>query len=115
MRLTFIYTPVRDLEEALAFYRDTLGWSEAWREGETTAAFQLPDSDVQVMIDAEGFDDRPAPMFGVDSVADFLASKPGLKIRHEPKDIPGGQVAGFEDPAGNLIYLIDQSTADAAQ
>jgi catechol 2,3-dioxygenase-like lactoylglutathione lyase family enzyme len=42
MKLTFFYLPVADLKEALALYRDTLGWQEAWREGDTTTSLRLP-------------------------------------------------------------------------
>ena len=42
MKFDMLYLPVPDLAKALAFYRDGLGWAEAWREGETTAGLQLP-------------------------------------------------------------------------
>ena len=32
MKLTFLYHPVIDLDQAVTFYRDVLGWDEAWRE-----------------------------------------------------------------------------------
>ena len=28
----------------------------------------------------------------------------------EPQEIPGGYLAIFEDPSGNTIYVMDQST-----
>jgi hypothetical protein len=46
MKLTFIYQSVKGLPAALAFYRDELGLDEAWREGESTVAFELPGSPV---------------------------------------------------------------------
>jgi predicted enzyme related to lactoylglutathione lyase len=113
MKLTFLFTPVTDLDTALAFYRDTLGWSEAWREGETTVAFQLPDSDVQFMIDNTPM---PAgPMYEVDSVEKFLAGKPDLDVRVPQQEMPGGFMAGFADPSGNVVYVFDQSTAEPAE
>jgi catechol 2,3-dioxygenase-like lactoylglutathione lyase family enzyme len=33
---------VADVKQALGFYRDTLGWEEAWREGETTTSLGMP-------------------------------------------------------------------------
>lgn len=29
-----------------------------------------------------------------------------------PSDIPGGRLMGFRDPAGNHVYVLDESTAD---
>jgi predicted enzyme related to lactoylglutathione lyase len=116
MRLTFIYLPVADLKEALKLYRDTLGWEEAWREGETTTSLRLPGSEVQLMLDQEDGSGTygPGPIFEVDSVKEFHARHRGeLRFRFEPTEIPGGWWSAFEDPSGNLIYVLDQSTAGA--
>lgn len=29
-----------------------------------------------------------------------------------PSDIAGGRLMGFRDPAGNHVYVLDESTAD---
>jgi catechol 2,3-dioxygenase-like lactoylglutathione lyase family enzyme len=109
VKLEFWYAPVADLPAALAFYRDRLGWDEAWREGDTTVSLQLPGTDVQLMLDAaEKF---PAgPMFVVDSVRDFQAGHEGsLRWRFPPFEIPGGLLGGVEDDWGNVLYVLDQS------
>jgi catechol 2,3-dioxygenase-like lactoylglutathione lyase family enzyme len=118
MKLEFLYTPISDLREALALYRDGLGWEEAWREGESTVSLRLPGTDVQVMLDLvegqPGPDQRPGPVFVVDSVARFTADRPpGLRPCGEPTEIPGGFIATYEDPSGNPIYVMDQSTDGA--
>lgn len=114
MRLEFLYTPTRDLQAALALYRDRLGWEEAWREGEATVSLKLPGTDVQLMLDETNSEAAPGPMFVVDSVAEFNAERPSeLRPREEPEEIPGGFIASFEDPSGNVIYVLDQSR-DAA-
>jgi predicted enzyme related to lactoylglutathione lyase len=113
MKLTFVYAPVRDLGEALTFYRDTLGLTEAWREGDTTVAFELPDSDVQLMVDRADDNSPPGPMYVVDSVADFFNGQPGLKVTMPIMEIPDGHLAGFADPSGNTIYVLDQTGAAA--
>jgi hypothetical protein len=112
MKLEFLYTPTADLQGSLALYRDGLGWEEAWREGEGTVSLQLPGTDVQVMLDlVEDGDGRPGPMFVVESVARFTAERPAaLRACGEPTEIPGGFLATYEDPAGNRIYVMDQST-----
>jgi predicted enzyme related to lactoylglutathione lyase len=115
MKLEFVYMPTRDLRAALTLYRDGLGWQEAWREGESTVSLKLPGTEVQLMLDATDPDAPFGPIFVVDSVHDFQASRPSeLGIRMKPEAIPGGFMATFEDQSGNTIYVLDQSEAAAA-
>lgn len=110
MKLEFVYTPVKDMRAALALYRGTLGFEEAWREGETTTSLKLPGSDVQLMLDVTP-DLAPGPVFVVDSVADFRAEhREDLHFTQEPEEIPGGYLAAFSDGQGNVVYVLDQST-----
>ena len=89
---------------ALAFYRDTLGWAEKWREGDHTVSLAMPGVDVQLMVDVDPERvNRPGPMLVVDDA-----------VWLEPIEIPGGWWAGFEDPHGNAVYVLDQSNANAA-
>jgi len=118
MKLEFLYTPTTDLQESLALYRDGLGFQEAWREGESTVSLQVPGTDVQLMLDLiegrQGPDTRPGPIFIVDSVARFTAERPaGLRACGDPTEIPGGFMATYEDPAGNAVHVMDQSTEGA--
>lgn len=104
-----IYARADDLTTTVRFYRDTLGWSEAWREGDDTVAFHIPGSDAQVMVSTT---DQPAgPMLLVDRVEDFLDRTSGLTVTIGPYGIPDGTVVGFEDPSGNTIYVFDQARA----
>jgi len=112
MKLEFMYAPVQKIDEALALYRDGLGLTEAWREGENTVALNLPDTDVKLMLDAEAPAAQPGPLFVVDSVAAFRNEHPGLSYE-ENLEIPGGWLTSFSDPWRNVVYLMDQSTADA--
>ena len=115
MKLEFLYVPTRDLRAALALYRDGLGWQEAWREGESTVSLTLPGTDVQLMLDATDPDAAVGPIFVVDDVHDFHASRPSdLRTRAEPDAIPGGFMATYEDQSGNTIYVLDQSEDAAA-
>jgi catechol 2,3-dioxygenase-like lactoylglutathione lyase family enzyme len=110
MKLEFLYTPVTDLKAALALYRDTLGWEEAWREGDSTVSLKLPGTDVQLMLDEMEAAGRVGPIFVVDSVESFHADRPReLGVREEPQAIPGGFLATYEDPSGNPIYVMDQT------
>ena len=107
----FLYLPVPELESALAFYRDALGWEEGWREGQTTVALAMPGSAVQLMLDVDGDAPGAGPVMVVDDVRAWIsARRDSLEVCREPNEIPGGWWAGFCDPFGNPVYVLDQST-----
>jgi len=115
MKLEFLYVPTRDLNAALALYRDGLGWQEVWREGESTVSLTMPGTEVQLMLDASDPDAASGPIFVVDSAHDFHTGRPSeLRISVEPEAIPGGFMATYEDQSGNTIYVMDQSQDAAA-
>jgi catechol 2,3-dioxygenase-like lactoylglutathione lyase family enzyme len=112
MKLTFLYQPVEDLEAAVAFYRDTLGLDESWREGKTTAAFALPGTEVELMLDVpetDGAERLAGGFFSVDDVGRFFAEHKGIEPVGGIIDVPGGRAATFLDPAGNVLRIFDQS------
>jgi catechol 2,3-dioxygenase-like lactoylglutathione lyase family enzyme len=107
MKLTFLYHPVKDLDTAVAFYRDVLGWDEAWREGDVTAAFAMPDSTVQVMLDASQSDEGgPSGFYEVADVDAFhQANLETVTWVETPHDLPPIRYASFTDPAGILFRI----------
>lgn len=106
MKLQFLYHPVDDLEQAVAFYRDVLGWDESWRMGEVTAAMQIPDSDVTVMLDAVGDPAGPSGFLEVEDVDSFYeANKDRIAFEGEPEDVPPIRCVQFRDPGGNLLRI----------
>jgi catechol 2,3-dioxygenase-like lactoylglutathione lyase family enzyme len=112
MRLAFIYLPTSDLPASLALFRDTLGFDELWREGEQTVGLRIPDNEAALMLDGAA-EPRwgPGPIFIVERVDDWHARHgDSLDMLAPPFDIPGGRMMGFNDPAGNPIYVMDQST-----
>jgi len=111
MRLSLVYLPVADLKAALELYRDTLGFEEAWREGDFTCGLKLPGTDVQLMLDQDTpANDKPGPFFSVASVDAFYAEHQGkLSFQTLPKDIPPGRYASFDDPWGNRVHVLDSS------
>lgn len=115
MKLEFLYVPTSDLDASLAFYRDGLGLSELWREGDTTVALAGPGSETAIMLDA-GDPEAPAgPVFVVPSVADFHAARPaGLEAVSGPDEIPGGFWATYLEPGGSAVHILDQSTDASA-
>jgi catechol 2,3-dioxygenase-like lactoylglutathione lyase family enzyme len=109
VKLTFIYQPVEDLAEAVAFYRDRLSFEEAWRESDDTVAFWLPDRSAQVMVST---DPGPAgPMYLVDDVDAWFGDHDDLVIAFAKTAIPGGSMVGFAAPGGHCFYVFDQPDA----
>ena len=111
MKFEILYVPTSDLTGSLALYRDHLGFTEMWREGDTTVALTAPGSDFQVMLDASAPDAPGGPMFAVDRVVEFHASAPGCadgarRARRDPRRL----LAVYQEPGGGVIYVIDQST-----
>ena len=108
MKLIFLYHPVNDLKESLSFYRDTLGYEEAWREGENTVALTIPGSDVQMLIEDDEHELGPGGVFQIESVDGFYQeNKQNLTFVKEPIDIPPGRYAIYKDNSGNPIRIID--------
>jgi catechol 2,3-dioxygenase-like lactoylglutathione lyase family enzyme len=117
MELSFLYVPVPDLPEALTFYRDVLGLDEAWREGETTVAFRLPGSDVELMVDADPSAPAgltPGGFFRVEDLDGWLAGRGSARVVQPPFPMPGGRAASVADPAGNTVYVFETTEGDGA-
>jgi len=116
MKLEFLLIPTSDLKASLALYRDSLGCTEVWREGDMTVALAVPGSDVQLMLDANDPDAPGGPLFVVDSVDAFHSARSkALVAVAEPSEIPGGFLATYQDAGGTTIHVMDQSTDSAAQ
>ncbi|HWM03712.1 MAG TPA: VOC family protein [Actinophytocola sp.] len=112
MKLTFLYQPVKDLAASVAFYRDTLGLDESWREGDTTAAFSLPGTEVELMLDVppdDGPEWGPGGFYTVENVEKFVADHAEVQWVGGVIEVPGGRSATFLDPSGNCLHLVDQS------
>ena len=106
MKLQFLYHPVKDLEQTVAFYRDVLGWDESWRMGDVTAAMQIPNSDVTVMLDAVEDPAGPSAFLEVEDVDSFYdANKHLIEFEGEPQDVPPIRCVQFRDPGGNLLRV----------
>ncbi|MFB4291558.1 VOC family protein [Nonomuraea sp. ATR24] len=111
MKLEFLFVPTADLKASLALYRDGLGFTESWREGDATVALALPGTDVQLMLDAHDPAAPVGPVFVVESVEAFHAARPeSLTVVEAPSEIPGGFQATYRDPGGATLYVMDQST-----
>ena len=91
---------------AVAFYAETLGMEEAWREGDRTVGFWAPDRSVQLMLVEGGH--ASGPMYLVKDAVAWAAAHEHVPVRVPRYDIPGGYVEGYGDPDGNVFYVYDQ-------
>jgi catechol 2,3-dioxygenase-like lactoylglutathione lyase family enzyme len=109
MKLAYLYLPVADLDEAVAFHRDRLGLEEAWREGDEAVALWLPDRSAQIMVATDGL---PAgPMYEVDEVDSWVAAHADIDVAVERFEIPGGAVVGLAGPGGHVFYVFDMAAS----
>jgi catechol 2,3-dioxygenase-like lactoylglutathione lyase family enzyme len=110
-KLTFIYLPVPDMTAARNFYRDILGFEEAWRQGEDSCAFKLPGTDVQLMLTVTSVNPsaRAGAVFHVPSVASFYQERQqDISFAGQPFPIPGfGHWVQAQDGVGNGLYFAD--------
>lgn len=100
--------PVTDLDEALRFYRDSLGHELIWRDAKAVG-LRLPDSAAELVLH---LDRRPAETdLQVESVpaaiARFCAA--GGMLVGGPFEIRIGQCAIVADPFGNKLVILDCS------
>ena len=71
---------------------------------------------MQLMLDASDPDAPFGPLFVVENVDVFHATRPEtLTVIEEISEITGGFMATYQDPGGTTIYVMDQSTDSALQ
>ena len=101
--------PVRDLGEAVSFYRDRLGHELIWRTG-TAAGLRLPETDAELVLHTEATRPPAAELLVTavpEAVARFTAA--GGTLAFGPFDIQIGRCAVVQDPWGNHLVLLDMS------
>jgi predicted enzyme related to lactoylglutathione lyase len=100
--------PVRDLTEALSFYRDHLGHEMIWRTS-SAVGLRLGESDAELVLHTEA---RPAAAeLLVEAVPAALSrfKEAGGSLVAGPFDIQIGKCAVVADPWGNHLVLLDMS------
>lgn len=86
-----------------------MGWTEAWREGNDTVCFLIPQSETRLLIERDE-NPKSGGLFEVENVDQFYAeNREKLNFIEEPRDIPPGRYAAFQDPAGNVARILDFS------
>ena len=108
----------RDMEAAVAFYRDVLGLAVTVRSGEDWAEFDAGGCTVALHGSRPG---HPPPQAGatvVFEVDDLDTAVRALRVRGvvfdvDVSDAPGaGRFASFRDPDGNVLQILERATPD---
>jgi CreA protein len=109
MKVDSVTFPVKDYVKSAKWYSDTLGLAEIWRmDDRKGVGFGVGDNSATINL----FQD-PAPaqlIIQVERVADArqeLEAK-GIRFEGPTQTLPGiGMLAGFRDPDGNRVALLD--------
>ena len=102
---------VPDLDSGLRFYRDVLGHELRWRhDGLGQAGLALPDSDTEIVLSTRLDYEPDWLVASADEAARVIVSAGGAMVAG-PSDIPVGRIAVVADPFGNVLVLVDLSTA----
>ena len=102
MKLTYVIKYVEDMDRAIKFYTDQLGFSvrfqsPGWTEletGETTLALHIASAENPAGVSSLGF--------GVSDIDKFYAEKKGagIEFTSEPTETFGTKIARFKDSEG---------------
>ena len=101
--------PVKDYAKSAKWYADTLGFEEIWRQDENRGVgFGVGDNSATLNLFEE-----PGParlIIQVERVEDARREleKKGVRFEGPTETVPEiGRFAGFRDPDGNRIWLLD--------
>jgi catechol 2,3-dioxygenase-like lactoylglutathione lyase family enzyme len=113
MRIGYVIVGVKDLDKAVAFYRDVMGFELLFSEPSFHfASFQLGGQKFNLAAGSDethGSGDRNTGIGfvvpDVDAAYEALAAK-GVHFTLKPDKMPwGGYMGMFADPDGNIFYL----------
>ncbi len=112
--LDHVYFWTRDMEAAVAFYRDVLGLALLRRDGDAWAELDAGPTRLALHGRAEG----PVPeggtvVFAVDDLdeAVWALEQRGVRFEERSGEVPGlARFAALRDPDGNRVQLIEYRT-----
>jgi len=101
---------VPNVEEALRFYHEKLGWDIVWRRGLSEAGLRMGESDSELVLVREKLEESEVDILvkSVDDVAKEF-QRLGGKIIIPPFDIAVGRCCRVEDPWGNRFVILDMA------
>ena len=108
-KIDSVTLPVKDYVKSAKWYADTLGFAEIWRmDDQKGVGFGVGDNSATINLSQE-----PGPsrliiqVERVDDARKELEAK-GVRFEGPTETIPTiGRFAGFRDPDGNRIWLLD--------
>ncbi len=103
---------VADLDAAIAFYRDKLGHTLIWRDGEA-AGLALPETDAELVLHRHIGPETDILVRDADRAYQAFLDAGGQSVE-PPFDIAIGRCARVRDPFGNVIVMLDQSKGKLA-
>lgn len=105
-----VWVPVDDVQEALGFYRDTLGLEQLRDEGDWA---ELDANGLRIGLNGR---ESPSgdggaviafqPQGGIDEAVQELKSA-GVEVPGDVSEHPWGRVASIKDPSGNDLQLYE--------
>lgn len=103
---------VPNLDAAVRYYRDTLGL-QLLRHEARLANFKLADSDAELVLHADPDLPDQAIYYLVNDVRDLYRRRADLRLTfiNAPSPVSRGYSATVKDPFGNVLLLLDRSTA----
>ena len=113
-RIDRIILRVPALPSAVRYYTDVLGM-KLLSEDNRAAAFLMADGITEIVLRADP--DQPAEeiYYLVDDVRRLYANREQLQLKfvHPPRQAARGYRAAVKDPFGNVLMLLDRTTAPA--
>jgi catechol 2,3-dioxygenase-like lactoylglutathione lyase family enzyme len=111
-RIDRIILRVAALPGAVRYYRDVLGMKPV-RQDNRAASFLMKDGETEIVLRADA--DQPAEeiYYLVDDVRDLYRRRDELQLKfvRPPRQSARGYLAAVKDPFGNVLMVLDRSTA----
>lgn len=107
---------VSSLDAAIRYYRDTLGLKIV-KQDQRLASFLLSDGETELVIHNDPDLPDQAMYYLVDSVQAIYEQRDALKLKFAapPSPVARGLRATVKDPFGNVMLLLDRSTAHSGK
>jgi predicted enzyme related to lactoylglutathione lyase len=111
-KLQNAYYITRDMDRAVAFYRDALGLKLGFQDGEKWAQLKAGDSNVALSSAEEGAPGAVGATLVLET-DDIAAAKAQLEAHGatiiEQRKMGSGDALTFRDPDGNLVQLYQRA------